>query len=118
MFAALMLVRLREAVNNTSGLMVKASWVSCDEVKATELPLAKACEKVLASMHAVLTKTKERRDEELEVYKKKMGTLGTGAGEEDEKKTRLVKSKAAEVRLVRNLGALRSPIVEFKAEDV
>lgn len=118
MFAALMLVRLREAVNNTPHLMDKASWVSADEVKATELPLAKACEQVLASMHAVLTKTKERRDTELELHEKKMGTIGMGVGEVDEKKLRLVRSKAAEVRLVRNLRALRSPVVEFKAEDV
>ncbi|CAG8953093.1 hypothetical protein HYFRA_00003288 [Hymenoscyphus fraxineus] len=118
MFAALMLVRLREAVNNVPGLKDEASWVSDDEVTATELPLAKACEKVLASMHAVLTKTKERRDEELEEYRKKTATLGTGVGDEDEKKLRLAKSKAAEVRLVRNVRALRDPIVEFKAENV
>jgi pyridoxine kinase len=109
MFAALMLVRLREAVNNVEGLMKTKSWVSGDEVEATELPLAKACEKVLASMHEVLTRTKVRRDEELEKYK---GVDWEG----DEKRKRLVESKAAEVRLVRNLDCLRHPDVKFRAE--
>ncbi len=109
MFAALILVRLREAVYNIEGLRTTKSWVSGDEVEATELPLARACEKVLASMHEVLTRTKVRRDAELEKYK---GVNWEG----DEKKKRLVESKAAEVRLVRNLDCLRHPDVKFKAE--
>ena len=109
MFAALMLVRLREAVHNIEGLMKTKSWVSEDEVEATELPLAKACEKVLASMHEVLSRTKVSRDAELEKYQ---GVDWAG----DEKKKRLVESKAAEVRLVRNLDCLRHPDVKFKAE--
>jgi pyridoxine kinase len=111
MFAALMLVRLREAVYNVEGLMVIKSWVSGDDVQATELPLAKACEKVLASMHEVLSRTKLRRDQELEKYK---GVDWEG----EEKKKRLVESKAAEVRLVRNLDCLRHPEVEFRAEKL
>lgn len=109
MFAALMLVRLREAVYNTEGLMEIKSWVSGDEVEATELPLAKACEKVLASMHEVLSRTKVKRDQELEKYKD-MDWEG------EEKQKRLVESKAAEVRLVRNLDCLRHPEVKFRAE--
>merc|ERR1711939_1085074 len=100
MFAALMLVRFREAVHNTDGLMQTAAWVSGDEVDATELPLAKATEKVLASMHEVLTRTKKQRDEELERYHSQVGARDTEA---DTKKLKLVTSKAAEVRLVRNL---------------
>jgi pyridoxine kinase len=114
MFAALMLVRFREAVNDIPGLMETDAWVSGDGVGATELPLARATEKVLASMHEVLSRTKERRDEEMEMWANRVGT----SAEEDEKKLRLVKSKAAEVRLVRNLGALKNPEVKFRAEEV
>jgi len=114
MFAALMLVRLREAVCEVEGLMETAAWVSGDEVEATELPLARATEKVLASMHKVLTKTKEKRDEEMARYNNRV----QGQEEQDEKKLRLVKSKAAEVRLVRNLESLKNPVVKFKAEKV
>ena len=114
MFAALMLVRLREAVYNTEGLLGKAAWVSDDDVEATELPLAKATEMVLASMHDVLTKTKEKRDEEMAKYNARVGERW----DDDAKKMRLITSKAAEVRLVRNLDALKNPEVKFKAEKV
>lgn len=113
MFAALMLVRFRQAVNNTPGLMQTDAWVSGDEVEPTDLPLAKAVELVLASMHEVLTQTKVRRDEEMEKYAKRI--RGRDEGEEEERTVRLVRSKAAEVRLVRNLGLLRSPEVKFRA---
>ncbi|TAQ84837.1 hypothetical protein B7494_g6841 [Chlorociboria aeruginascens] len=113
MFAALMCVRLREAVCEVEGLGDTAAWVSGDEVEAVDLPLAKATEKVLASMHEVLTKTKESRDEEVERYQNRV------RGKEiDEKRLKLVKSKAAEVRLVRNLKSLKDPVIRFKAEIV
>jgi pyridoxine kinase len=115
MFAALMLIRLREAVTETEGLIDRAAWVSDDIVEATELPLAKATEKVLASMHTVLTNTKKKRDEEVDKYNKQVGGRGK---EEDEKRLHLVKSKAAEVRLVRNLDSLKNPVVKFRAEKV
>jgi pyridoxine kinase len=115
MFAALILVRFREAVCEVEGLVNKAAWVSDDEVDATGLPLAKATEKVLASMHDVLTKTKVKRDEEVEKYRKLVGGRGK---EEDEKRLRLVNSKAAEVRLVRNLESLKHPVIKFRAERV
>ncbi|KAG9243920.1 Ribokinase-like protein [Calycina marina] len=114
MFAALMLVRLREAVFAVDGLYETAAWVSGDEVAPTELPLAKATEKVLASMHQVLTRTKVSRDAELERYEKRVGTRNTG---EDEKRLKLEVSKATEVRLVRNLDMLKHPEVKFRAED-
>lgn len=114
MFAALMLVRFRQAVNNVPGLMQTDAWVSGDEVGATDLPLAKAVELVLASMHEVLTQTKLRRDEEMEKYATKIS--GRPDEVEDETKVRLVRSKAAEVRLVRNLRLLRNPDVKFRAE--
>src|SRR5438477_8923301 len=40
MFAALILVRLREAVSKTPGLANTAAWLSPDDVEATDLPLA------------------------------------------------------------------------------
>ncbi len=115
LFAALMLVRFREAVHNTPGLMETAAWVSGNEVEATDLPLAKATEKVLASMHEVLTKTKVNRDEELEKYHSRVGARDSEA---DAKRLKLATSKAAEVRLVRNLDCIRLPDVKYKAEDV
>lgn len=115
MFAALMLVRLREAVYEQEGLVEKTAWVSEDEVAATDLPLARAAEKALASMHGVLTNTKEKRDEEVERYHKRVGGLGQ---EEDKKRIHLMQSKAAEVRLVRNLDSLKNPVVRFKAETI
>lgn len=116
MFAALMLVRFREAVHNTPGLMETDAWRSADEIEATDLPLAKATEKVLASMHEVLTQTKIKRDEEMEKILNKVG--GRPEVVEKEKEMRLARSKAAEVRLVRNLGCLRNPDVKFRAEKV
>lgn len=113
MFAALMVVRLREAVYKTPGLIQTDAWVSPDNVDAVELPLAKATEKVLASMNQILIKTKGSRDEELERSSHKVEARG-----KDEKKERLARSKAAEVRLVRNQESLRNPDVKFRAETV
>ncbi|PSS27879.1 hypothetical protein M430DRAFT_32449 [Amorphotheca resinae ATCC 22711] len=114
MFAALLLVRFREAVSETPGLMDKEAWVSGDEVEATELPLARATEKVLASMHEVLTRTKVQRDEEIARYH---ATI-EGGKEKDEKRLHLLVSKASEVRLVRNVDCLKNPVVQFKAGRV
>jgi len=115
MFAALMLVRLREAVFEVEGLINTASWVSDDTVAPTDLPLAKATEKVLASMNQVLEKTKLSRDVEIEKYNTQVGGRDK---EHDEKRLRLLTSKATEVRLVRNLEALKHPEVKFNAEIV
>ena len=115
MFAALTIVRLREAITEV-GLAETKSWVSPDDVQATDLPLAKAVEKVLGSMHAVLMYTKAARDEELE---RMGGPLGLMEKEKDsEKRIGLRKNKAAEVRVVRCLGQLREPVVEWKAVAV
>ncbi|KAI9828767.1 MAG: putative pyridoxal kinase [Thelocarpon impressellum] len=108
MFAALTVARLRAAVAaSTPDLTGVKGWVSPDEVPAVELPLAKAVERVLASMQTVLSKTKQASDaalaqltsEELE------GTRG-----------HLARTKAAEVRLVRNLEDLKHPDVDFAIE--
>lgn len=112
MFAALTVVRFRESIAETE-LDTKKSWVSPDEIEATGLPLAKAVEKVLGSMHAVLTKTKLARDQELEGMGGPLGPLGK---EKDcEKQLALRRTKAAEVKIVRCLADLREPDIEWKA---
>jgi pyridoxine kinase len=105
MFAALMVVRMREAAHGTPGLGARRSWTSDDGVAALDLPLARAAEKVLASMHEVLSKTCESMNAEL-----------ARVTEADPKRLHLIKSRAAELRLVRDLGSLRSPAVEFRAQ--
>lgn len=115
MFAALTVARLREAVfaDRNPELPNTKSWVSGDDVRPTELPLAKATEKVLASMHNVLEKTNEARDVELAATAPASG----GSEEEVQKKEHLRRTKAGEVRLVRNVRFLREPTVEFKAKE-
>lgn len=121
MFAALMLVRLREAVSAIPGLGEKASWISDDEVLPQDLPCAKAAERALASMQVVLVRTKEARDAEvgrLEVAEE-AETWDTDEEKIAVEKARLLtRTKAAEVRLVRNLDCLREPEVKFFAEKV
>ncbi len=115
MFAALTVARLREAVfaNRNPELRSTKSWVSGDDVRPTELPLAKATEKVLASMHNVLEKTIEARDVELAATAPASG----GSEEEVQKREHLRRTKAGEIRLVRNVRFLREPTVEFKAKE-
>ncbi|KAK4239696.1 proliferating cell nuclear antigen [Achaetomium macrosporum] len=119
MFAALMVVRMREAVHNGSGqglLMERESWLSDDSVDALDLPLARAAEKVLASMHEVLTKTAETMERTVKKATAELAADADGAGTAaEEKKLHLLKSKAAELRLVRHLDSLRFPKVEFRA---
>ncbi|EME38331.1 hypothetical protein DOTSEDRAFT_75770 [Dothistroma septosporum NZE10] len=122
MFAALLVARLRQAASKAS-LLNTASWRSPDDVAAQDLPLAKATEMVLASMHAVLKDTTEH----YEAVKKGLEEeteLNEGTGkegeEEREMKRHLVLTRAAEVRVVRNTKALREPpnVGEFQAEAV
>lgn len=110
MFAALMVVRMRQAVTaEGAGLGQTESWLSPDDVDALDLPLARAAERVLASMHEVLAATCESMKAEVKRAEADIG----GA---DEKRMHLARSKAAELRLVRHLGSLREPTVEFKAQ--
>ncbi|CRK12644.1 hypothetical protein BN1723_001892 [Verticillium longisporum] len=108
MFAALMTVRMRQAVwqsSTAAELRAGRAWVSGDDVDVLDLPLARAAEMVLASMHEVLTKTAE-------------GMGAAGRGEADERKAHLVKSRRAELKLVRNLASLREPTVALKAKRI
>ncbi|KAF3055718.1 putative pyridoxal kinase C6F6.11c [Daldinia childiae] len=119
MFAALMVARMREAVTNydkqsngdgNGPLVEKLSWLSPDDADAQDLPLARAAEKVLASMHEVLDRTCASLTAEM-AEKQKDKNL-------DEKALHLIKSRASELKLARNLGSLRNPKVEYRAEKV
>lgn len=113
MFAALTVVRLREATTGNN-LASKKSWVSPDDVEAVDLPLAKAAEKVLGSIQAVLEKTKKARDEVLEGMSGPMKDMQ----KDSEKRSHLRKTKAAEVMIVRNQDDLRDPQVLYRAESL
>ncbi|KJX92191.1 pyridoxine kinase like protein [Zymoseptoria brevis] len=121
MFAALLTARLREAAAK-AGVLDKASWRSPDEVRAEELPLAKAMEKVLASMQAVLKDTARHYNEVLRSLEEKGLNEGKGeeASKEEDVSRHLKLTRAAEVRVVRNARALREPpnLGEFKAVAV
>ncbi|KAK9418215.1 putative Proliferating cell nuclear antigen [Seiridium unicorne] len=97
MFAALMVSRMREAVYNAGNdLRQTESWLSRDEVQPLDLPLAKAAEKVLASMHAVLSRTCESMEAEM---RNEAAALEKGLSEEEEKRRlHLLRSRAAELR--------------------
>ena len=73
--------------------------------------MAKAAQKVLGSMHTVLSKTKEARDKELEAISGRMEQE-----KDSEKRVWLRRTKAAEVRVVRCLGDLREPKCDWKVE--
>ncbi|MCJ1331502.1 putative pyridoxal kinase [Thelotrema lepadinum] len=111
MFAALTVARFREAAA-TAGLSATKSWVSGDSVEPLDLPLARAIEKVCASMQVVLEKTKRDMEKELEEAKR------NDRGEVDEKKSYLLKTKASEVRIVKYQEDLRKVEVVYKAEEI
>lgn len=111
MFGALISVRMREAAIKASaeggeegGLMSRKSWVSDDDVAAVDLPLAHATEKVLASMHEVLSHTKEAMPAVVEGMEARMKE----EERQGEKQQRVVRLRAAELQLVRHLDCLRN----------
>lgn len=124
MFAALTVSRLREAAHE-AGLLETSSWRSSDDVAGPELPLAKAAEKVLASMQAVLKDTAEHYDVAAKKTQASLDAeLNEGIGEEAESERATLQhlklTRAAEVRVVRNMKALRDPgnLDNFKAQPV
>ena len=121
MFAALMVARLQQEAA-AAGLLGVESWQSADGVVAEELPLAKAAEKVLASMHVVLKDTAVRYERQAALLREEegQGVGGQMAEEERETARHLRLTKAAEVRVVKNAQALREPPVidGFKARGV
>ncbi|EAT87896.2 hypothetical protein SNOG_04136 [Parastagonospora nodorum SN15] len=124
MFAALTVPRLIEAVQATPELSSKPSWRSPDDVPAEELPLAKAAQKVLASMQAILTKTTETCQEKMKSYDTRAAKEGRGEGDEaDEevaKKRHLALTNASEVKVVRYVKELLNPpnLERFKPKAV
>ncbi|KAJ4163869.1 hypothetical protein LMH87_005573 [Akanthomyces muscarius] len=106
MFGALVTVRMREAAATSPSLMARGSWVSDDDVAAVDLPLARATEKVLASMHEVLTHTKDAMQG---VVDRTLAAMATEEERSGEKQRMLAGKKAAELQLVRNLDCLRTP---------
>ncbi|KAL5404354.1 hypothetical protein PMIN03_009213 [Paraphaeosphaeria minitans] len=117
MFAALTIPRLIEAVHAAStpdaDLTSKPSWRSPDDVPADELPLAKASQKVLASMQSILNKTTATCREKMSAYDARAGKEGCGQGEEaaeeKAKKRHLALMEASEVTVPRFLRELVDP---------
>lgn len=112
MFAALTIPRLIEAVQSVPGLSSTASWRSPDDVPATELPLAKAVQKVLASMQSVLVKTTETCKAKMEEYDARASRQAREGEEDDEelaKKRHLALMNASEVKVVRYVKDLLDP---------
>jgi hypothetical protein len=126
MFAALTIPRLIEAVHSSStpDLASKPSWRSPDEVKADELPLAKACQKVLASMQAILNATTENCAREMDKYDARAEKEGHGQGDEDtlerEKRRHLALTNASEVKVPRFIKEINEPphLDKFKPRPV
>ena len=118
MFAALTVARFREAASQ-AGLLGTKSWISPDTVKPTELPLARAADKVCASMQTVLERTRDEMERELAAaVKKEEGEGDEGDEKEKEKESHLKKTKAAEVRVVRNIELLRAPNVVYEVYEL
>lgn len=109
MFGALITSRMRAAVAAMPELAGRASWLSDDNVAVTDLPLAHAAERTLASMHEVLSRTKDAMPG---VIERTTATL-SDEDKKDDAKLHRVKAKAAELQLVRNLDCLRSPSQAF-----
>lgn len=107
-------MRLREAAVE-DGLCRTEGWLSEDGVEAVSLPLARAVERVLASMCTVLGMVKEGVDA---VVKGAGEGVEQGEGEEERRRRRLRKTRAAEVSVIRHLGELREPKVMFRAEPL
>ena len=96
LFASLLLARLHPA-----------KLVVDDNIAATELPLAKALELVIASMQGVLTITKEAMDFQI------MKDGDVALLEKKEKQVKLM--RAAELRLVGSQSVLLDPEITIKA---
>jgi pyridoxine kinase len=113
MFAALIVPRLIEAVQANPELSSRPSWRSPDDVTAEELPLAKSCQKVLASMQAILGKTTEICHAKMKAYDTRIEKEGRGEGDEaSEERTRkrhLALMNASEVKVVRYVKELINP---------
>ncbi|KAK6339835.1 putative pyridoxal kinase [Orbilia javanica] len=109
MFASLLVSRFRHAAAD-AGLLETPNWISSDDITATELPLARAAEMVLASMDKVLKKTGAERD-------KKVKSLDEDDHGNDAQLKRARYMRAAELRLVSCIEEIRSPVVKYTAKE-
>ncbi|KAH7061647.1 Ribokinase-like protein [Paraphoma chrysanthemicola] len=112
MFAALTIPRLIEAVQAVPDLSSKPSWRSPDDVSPEDLPLAKAVQKVLASMQSILGQTTETCHEKMTAYDARAAKEGRTGDEADEgttKKRHLALMNASEVKVVRYVKELVNP---------
>ena len=122
MFAAILVARLRQSVQH-AGVLNQENWRSPDEVTGPELPLAKATEMVLASMHTILKDTAQHYAKEAEKLNES-AELNEGVGEDADNDKEVEKhlklTRAAEVRIVRNAKALLMPpnLENFKAQPI
>lgn len=120
MFAATLVARLRQAALK-AGVLDRQSWRSDDGVAGPDLPLARAAEMVLASMHAILRDTAQHYDQVAKkVNEEPSQESGDGSKEIQETQRHLRLTRAAEVRVVRNAKALLEPpdLGSFKAQPV
>ena len=111
MFAALTVPRLIEAVHAAStpdmDLTTRPSRRSPDEVAPTNLPLAKASSKVLASMQAIRAKMAESCHERMSACDERIDR--GGGGEQLEKNRHLALMNASEVVVPRHVRDLLNP---------
>jgi len=111
MFAALLVARLREEAMRADVLQ-KRGWVSDDDVDAIDLPLAKAAQKAVATMQAVLKKTYDSYLQDKYVIEKEAKREEDEGREDDEeiaKLKHLRSMRAVELKVVRNVGDLVNP---------
>ncbi|PHH64375.1 hypothetical protein CDD82_1773 [Ophiocordyceps australis] len=114
MFGALITMRMREAVEQVPGLSSRASWLSDDDISGVDLPLARATEKVLDSMHVTLSRTRDGMAAIMERTRVAM----TDEERLDASNAHIMQAKAAELQLVRNLDCLQNPLAKFEAKPV
>lgn len=123
MLAALTVSRFRAAIHEAE-LSQTPRWQSPDSVAPINLPLAYAAALVLASMQSVLRKTLQAHDAEVQQLEAREAQMKSPDDEEEkarmEKDAQLRRTKAAEVRVVRNAEDLRDPpdVEKFRAEEL
>lgn len=123
MFAALLVSRFREQAVQ-EGLSGRQNWLSNDDIAPADLPLAKAAERVVASMQAVLKKTYQdflKQKDWIEVGDEKDRDDEEVVDESKAKQERHLRlMKAVELKVVRNVQDLLYPpdLNQFQARAV
>jgi pyridoxine kinase len=109
LFAALTLSILRKE-SAAMGLVEVQSWLPPDYIPALELPLTRSIERVLGSMHLVIEKTRQARDDM--VQKESEGKIM------DPKEAHIRNTRRSELRLIQSQQALLAPTVKYTAEEL